>query len=220
MKQKHLLAAIAVALSLPTAANAALVTSFTNLDFDSGAVTTSPYVGFDAPHTTEIIGWTNLNTPGALVDSGVEATGAWWVPYDNRSAFLYKDDGAYNLSTYMIGTGDVFDISMYAKGWNWQAAGGALTVTLFYGADPNLNMIGSFSTGALAQGTTWTQYTSGSIAATAGSIGQMLGIKVVSSGATNSYANFDEIAVNVVPEPSAALLGGLGLLALLRRRRA
>ena len=219
MKQKHLLAAIAVALSLPTAANAALVTSFTNLDFDSGAVTAAPnFKGFDAPSATEITGWNNLPS-GALVDSGVEATGAWWVPYDDKSGFMYVGDGAYNLSTYTIGTGDVFDISMYAKGWTWQAAGGALTVTLFYGADPNLNMIGSFSTGALAVGTTWTQYTSGSIAATPGSIGQTLGIKVVSSGATNSYANFDEIAVNVVPEPSAALLGGLGMLALLRRRR-
>jgi hypothetical protein len=218
MKQKNLLATLAATMSLCTVASAALITSFTNLDFDSGGVTTpGPFKGFDAPAAPEIIGW--INTPGTLVDSGVEAVGAWWSPYQVNSAFLKDGDGAYNLSTYTIGTGDVFDISMYAKGWSFANPGAQLTITLFYGSDPNLNMIGSFSTGALAQGTTWTQYTSGSIAATAGSIGQTLGLKVVSSGATDSFANFDEIQVNVIPEPSAALLGGLGMIALLRRRR-
>jgi hypothetical protein len=219
---KFLLISAAATLAMGTAAsNAALITSFTNLDFDSGAVTTGGFVGFDAPATTEIIGWTN--TPGTLTDAGVEGPGAWWGTYDTNSAFMKSGDGAYNLSTYTIGTGDVFDISMYAKGWDnpWLANDpeAQLTVTLFYGSDPNLNLIGSFSTGTLAQGTTWTQYTSGSIAATAGSIGQTLGLKVVSSGATDSFGNFDEIQVNVIPEPSAALLGGLGMLALLRRRR-
>lgn len=32
--------------------------------------------------------------------------------------------------------------------------------------------------------------------------------------------SFDNIVVSAIPEPSAALLGGLGVLALLRRRRA
>jgi hypothetical protein len=31
---------------------------------------------------------------------------------------------------------------------------------------------------------------------------------------------FDNLNVNVIPEPSGALLGGLGLIALMRRRRA
>lgn len=40
--------------------------------------------------------------------------------------------------------------------------------------------------------------------------------------ASNDFVDFDNITLNFeqVPEPSAALLGGLGLLALLRRRRA
>ncbi len=37
--------------------------------------------------------------------------------------------------------------------------------------------------------------------------------------ADSGTAFFDNVQVSVVPEPSAALLGGLGLLALLRRRR-
>jgi hypothetical protein len=209
----------AALIALATHAQAATPISsyFTNLDFDSGSAG-GPFKGFDAPAAPEIIGWSN--TPGTLVDAGVEGPGAWWGTYDTNSAFLMDGDGAYNLSTYTIGLGDVFDISMFAKGWGFANPGAQLTVTLFYGSDPTTNAIGSFSTGALTQtNTTWTQYTSGSIAATAGSIGQKLGLKVVSDGATNSYGNFDEIAVNVIPEPSAALLGGLGMLALLRRRR-
>ncbi len=34
-----------------------------------------------------------------------------------------------------------------------------------------------------------------------------------------AYIQFDNVTLNFIPEPSAALLGGLGLLALLRRRR-
>jgi len=41
--------------------------------------------------------------------------------------------------------------------------------------------------------------------------------KIIFGGNNNT---FDNLNVNVVPEPSAALLGGLGMLCLLRRRRA
>jgi len=37
--------------------------------------------------------------------------------------------------------------------------------------------------------------------------------------AGNDHASFGEVAFEAVPEPSVALLGGLGLFALLRRRR-
>ncbi|QTN32226.1 hypothetical protein HZ994_07745 [Akkermansiaceae bacterium] len=36
---------------------------------------------------------------------------------------------------------------------------------------------------------------------------------------SDGRVGFDEIAITAIPEPSAALLGGLGMLALLRRRR-
>lgn len=36
---------------------------------------------------------------------------------------------------------------------------------------------------------------------------------------TTDYVDIDNITLNFVPEPSSALMGGLGLLALLRRRR-
>jgi hypothetical protein len=40
------------------------------------------------------------------------------------------------------------------------------------------------------------------------------------SPTASSYMNLDNAAITVIPEPSAALLGGLGMLALFRRRRA
>ena len=41
----------------------------------------------------------------------------------------------------------------------------------------------------------------------------------VSAGSVNGGAFTNAVTLTVVPEPRAALLGGLGLLALLRRRR-
>ena len=37
--------------------------------------------------------------------------------------------------------------------------------------------------------------------------------------ADSGTALYDNVELSVIPEPSAALLGGLGMLALLRRRR-
>lgn len=42
----------------------------------------------------------------------------------------------------------------------------------------------------------------------------------ISFHANSTVANIDNLTISAIPEPSAALLGGLGLLALLRRRRA
>lgn len=39
------------------------------------------------------------------------------------------------------------------------------------------------------------------------------------TGANSTFHTFDNIVITAIPEPSAALLGGLGLLALLLRRR-
>lgn len=41
----------------------------------------------------------------------------------------------------------------------------------------------------------------------------------ISFHANQTIANIDDLSITAIPEPSAALLGGLGLLALLRRKR-
>ncbi len=225
MKLKNL-AVIASILSLPAAANALDISGqFVNLNFDAGTVNTGGnFNGFDNPNC-EIIGWKNWNNAPTLADSGVEGPTAWWGAYQNNSAFMKMGDGGYNLSAYTIQAGDVFDVGLMGKGWGagWATPGAQLTITLFYGSDPSQNSLGSFNTGALTQGDSSAYAHFGStIAAMPASVGQILGVSVLSSGAANTYANFDSLTVAVVPEPatfSLVAVAGLGIAMMRRKNR-
>lgn len=208
------LAVIASALSLAAIANAQPITSFVNLDFDSGGVS-NPFKGFDAPSSPEIIGWRNLNDAASLSDAGVEGPGAWWGTYQNQSTFMGNGNGAYNLSTYTIAAGDLFTVDFFAKSWDNPTLA-TFTVTLFY--DTPANVIGSYTTATLPPG--WTEFALTPIAASVASVGGQLGIQFVNSGTAN-FANLDEVTVAVVPEPasiSLMALAGLGMMLKLRRK--
>lgn len=216
MKLKNL-AAIAIISSVSAVANAQVINSFTNLDFDSGGVTTpGPFKGFDAPDAPEIIGW--FNNAG-ITDAGVEGPGAWWNPYQVNAAFINGGGSAYNLSDYTIQAGDVFSISFMAQSWQWTGDAGQWTATLFY--DNPANVIGSYTTpGQLPENwQPWAAYTSDLIPATAGSVGGKLGLLMSNTG--SRHALMDEITVStVVPEPASisfVAIAGLGIL--LRRRQ-
>ena len=133
MKYQNL-AAIAAALSLAATANAQLITSFTNLDFDLGVANVGP-LAFDNP-ASDVPGWMNKNA--TMVDSGVEGPGAWWGPYEQFAAFMKGGDAAFNLSNYTIQSGDTFSISFMAQWWNWTGANGQWTATLFYDNPANV----------------------------------------------------------------------------------
>ena len=189
-------------MGLAASANAQLITSFTNLDFDLGVANVAS--GFDNP-SSDVPGWRN-NT--AMTDSGVEGPGAWWGPYDQYAAWMKTGEAAYNTSDYTIQAGDVFSVSLMAQWWQWTGAKGQWTATLFY--DNPANVIGSYVTPDLNPQGSWTAYTSTPIAATAGSVGGKLGILMASTG--GGIAQVDEISVQVVPEPSSLALAGLALL--------
>lgn len=211
MKYKNL-AALAAALALAVTADAQPITSFPNLDFDSGG--THINSGFDNPGA-DIIGWTNY---AGIADAGVEGPGAWWGPYDFQAAFINGGGSAFNLSDYTIQAGDAFSVSFLARSWQWTGANGQWTATLFY--DNPANVIGSYTTpGQLPEHwQPWVTYTSDTpIAATPASVGGKLGILMSNTG--TRIALVDEIVVSV-PEPttlSLATVAGLGLL--LQRRR-
>ena len=207
---KHLSLAAAILLAATTA-QAELITSFENLDFDAGVANSGTFKGFDTP--IDIPGWTDV---GSLNDAGVEGPSAWWGPYDDYAAFMSSGDSAYTMSTYTIQSGDEFDLSFYAMHWEWTGSG-EWTVSLFY--DDPANVIGSFVQGDLPNNGTWNAYASDtSIAATPASVGGTLGILVTSTG--TGISQIDELTVNLVPEPSTiALLGLCGAAMLVVRRR-
>ena len=209
MKRLCLVAAIMFAASL---AQAAPITSFENLDFDAG-VAHFP-TGFDAPGA-DVPGWVN---GGPIVDSGVEGQEAWWGPYEDFAAFMAAGDSAYNLSSYTIQAGDVFNVSWYSQHWNWEGPA-AWTATLFY--DDPANVIGSFTQSPLPNHTEWALFTSPSIAATPASVGGTLGILLSNTGAAGTHAQVDEIVVNLVPEPATiGMVGVCGAFLVTLRRRA
>jgi hypothetical protein len=206
-------AALLVAMGLTATANAQIITSFVNLDFDSGGVTTpGPFKGFDAPDAPEIIGWQNYGTTS---DAGVEAAGAWWLAgYANQNAaFINNGGGAYNMSSYVIQAGDAFTTSFIS--WHWWNQG-QMTVSLFY--DNPGNVIGSYVVNTTAWTPTTYDNAAAPITATAGSVGGTLGILFQSTGA--GVATLDEVVVTTVPEPATiSLVAVAGLGMLLRRRQ-
>ena len=53
----------------------------------------------------------------------------------------------------------------------------------------------------------------------AGASARYIGIEILSNGGDSSRVGFQEAGVSAIPEPSIALLGALGFLGLLRRRK-
>ncbi len=216
--KKVLALGMVAAFSVATAQAAIIDSQFVNLDFDVSAQNQFPD-GFDSA-TYDIPGWQDAT---AITDAGIENT-PWWGNYDNYSAFLADGNGAMNISTYVIQSGDEFDLSFYAKSWSlaangWGADGPAdLTVSLFWGSDP-ANVIGSINTGVMINSNDPADYSlyQNVIAATPASVGQTLGVVATSAG---FFSNFDEVSINVIPEPATiGLIGVFGAGLLFFRRK-
>ena len=172
---------------------------------------------WDGDSAGEIDDWTwwsgNSNDSGSQVWTPAPAPPAG--PTGVRFGFIQPGSGVYNLTTYTAQVGDTFTLS-------WDHVGTRNvphTVSLVYFDGTNVLAIPGTDIAAtasqLAYGGTFT------LAADSPAISYPIGIGVTNS-TINQWGEIDNFVLSVesVPEPSAALLGGLGLLALFRRRKA
>lgn len=135
---------------------------------------------------------------------------------------------------YTIQAGATFDLSFMwrdASGWDDTDT---VSLLLYYTDDNTIkgstnNVLDpvavtgllDFNSGQRATLATWeTVMFTGAGFADANAIGKNLFLRIVTNDASASeFARLDNVFLQVVPEPSVALLGGLGLFALLCRRR-
>ena len=183
--------------------------------------------GFDAPGLADVPGWSNIGAGASNADTGVQDTSPDGMD-GLRSAFLLgSEPGAYNLTNYVISTGDVFSLS-----WLAGNAYGSHTqkVTLFKSNDAGATrlalvtfdgVLSNAFAGNFIAGQPFLPYAMPDYTATAADEGFLIGIQIENGGSSNSsYTGFDKFSLNVVPESGSVVLAGMaGLLGMLRRRR-
>jgi hypothetical protein len=204
--------ALALILSASTAQAASLIT---NGDFelitggDGGDATGWTKVGAYGIYD----GVSNLNGPGTVF-------GSWaYVPGNGEDT----SDGVYQTLTTILVAGMSYTLSFQANPW---VSGGSSNIRVgnynsgSYDSDASYS---SLSLSVIDTPTTHTAWTLRSYTFTAlGGEDTVYFGSALNSGLTpgsGSGYDIDNVSLVAVPEPSAALLGGLGLLALLRRRR-
>lgn len=151
-----------------------------------------------------------------LNDDNITSNGA------RKSYAISGGNITYNLDTTTNTQG--YDISSIGIYTGWQNGGrDGINVQVFYSTVASPMTFVSLTTAA-QNGIG--QYQSGVITETVSPNFLATGVKSIrfdfSGGQENGgsgYKELDVVGIATIPEPSAALLGGLGMLALLRRRR-
>ena len=186
-------------------------------------------------------GFTGVSAAGTAAVQGTDPNGGDYELFGNGDPnggvigedLLLHPGQAGNADAFVIARYTVGDASTYAAGTGAIAGnfrdlivgGGAASESVEVAIYQGTNLLFSTEGGTTAQGTqgilteaAGTFDLTGLTFATGDTIDFVVGI--------NGHFGADEtalegiISVDVVPEPSVALLGGFGLLALLRRRRA
>jgi MYXO-CTERM domain-containing protein len=207
MKHKHrMILPLAMIASLTLASSASAALAIVNGGFET---TTGYTPGGNANWRSGIAtGWNGPapapNWYAYYVDgNGFVANLAWTSVISPTFAPLYQDIGMLDGTSNITLT---FDFVTFTTS--------PLGVAIYNGA--------SFDT--VLGSATYAAFDSGSKSITVNNVAGGTGIRIAfwqgDSPATTA-AGLDNVAVSVtaIPEPSAALLGGLGMLALLRRRR-
>jgi hypothetical protein len=125
-----------------------------------------------------------------------------------KSAFAIKPNTSATVNLSGLVAGTIVDLYLYSGGY-----------TTAEGATFNFGTGAFTATNTVSQDTTYTLNNNyvkiaGLVADGSGNI-----TGTWTAATPGNYSTFNGAQIAVVPEPSAALLGGLGMLALLRRRR-
>ena len=169
------------------------------------------------------------------------SSGTIWVSFDWGNSSQPTKDGSYGGLTFYIGGSEKF---LIGNTWPnpaphdvWQMNGAAPTVVLNYsGMKTGVAKI-TLGAGATSMVELWVGATGSPVdvsgpALTTASGRELAGVDRIringaDFGGSGNQQSFDNLIigttmldVDAIPEPSATLLGGLGMLALLRRRRA
>lgn len=182
---------------------------------------------FEQPGTAKIKGWDNVGNdiPGwssdtQAADSGVESdwpghTEGLWTGF-----MMSGDPSIFNLTDHVIAAGEEFTLQVDARD-NWTDGTADFMISLYYDVAGVRNPLASTIV-TLDAADTWATY-SLQVAANkvAGSIGNRIGIELDNMSTTaSSWEGFDNVRLDVVPEPMTLSLLALGAVALRRTRRA
>jgi PEP-CTERM motif len=176
----------------------------------------------------------DANDPGTWTATGQ----AWQDDWQGWSDLTVAEFGKVGWVTFDFGSTQQLDEIFI---WNISEATAqnrrVLTYNIYYGNTPTVapvsgnagNAAGSvnydFSSGGWTQlGSTrsllqWSNGTGADGIETLGVSARYVGLAFITHGGSTDRVGLNEVVFTTIPEPSATLLGGLGMLALLRRRR-
>ena len=163
--------------------------------------------------------WTGYGTP-----QGIGPKFANNLGFGAEGDHLFSNFGGSTVSasavtSYFGLAGDTIGLSFAASSYQYVSTAGTLTVSLTDGLDGTV--IQSYTVDPLIDALTvgWPTYNFSYVLPA--DTTNALHVKFTAVGSANpEQFLMDSVVVTAVPEPSAALLGGLGVLAMLRRRRA